>query len=73
MLKCICSGFSLFILLITGSIAMVMSTRIKQELDEIPITAEALRITGIVLLVISTLGLLCKCGQHWHCGVYGTG
>ena len=55
MLKCICSFFCLFILLIAGSIAMVMSTRIKQQLDDFPITAEALRITGIVLLVICTL------------------
>ena len=68
MLKCICSGFSLFILLITGSIAMVMSTRIKQELDDFPITAEALRITGTVLLVIGTLGLPCKCVYHYLYG-----
>ena len=67
MLKCICSIFCLCFLLIAGSIAMVMSTRIKQQLDDFPITAEALRITGIVLLMISTLGLLCKCGQHWNC------
>ena len=67
MLKCICSGFCLFVLLVAGSTAMVMSARTKQELDDFPITAEALRITGIVLLVISTLGLLCKWGQHCQC------
>ena len=64
MLKCICSFFCLFILLIAGSIAMVMSTRIKQQLDDLPITAEALRITGTVFVVISLLGLLCRCGYH---------
>ena len=64
MLKCICSFSCLFILLIAGSIAMVMSTRIKQQLDDFPITAEALRITGTVFVVIGTLGLLCRCGYH---------
>ena len=47
---------------------MVMSTRIKQELDDFPITAEALRITGTVLLVIGTLGLPCKCVYHYLYG-----
>ena len=48
---------------------MIMSERIKQE-DDFPITAEALRITGIVLLVIFTLGLMCKCNEAWRCGQY---
>ena len=72
MLKCICSGFCLFVLLIAGSIAMVMSTQIKQQLDDFPITAEALRITGTVLVVIGTLGLPCKCVYHWLYGCEST-
>ena len=68
MLKCICSIFCLCFLLIAGSIAMVMSTQIKLERDDFPITAEALRITGTVFLVIGTLGLPCKCVYHWLYG-----
>jgi hypothetical protein len=68
MLKCICSIFCLCFLLIAGSIAMVMSTRIKLERDDFPITAEALRIAGTVFLVIGTLGLPCKCVYHWLYG-----
>ena len=47
---------------------MVMSTRIKQQLDDFPITAEALRITGTVFVVIGTLGLPCKCVYHYAVG-----
>ena len=46
---------------------MIMSERIKQE-DDFPITAEALRITGTVFLVIGTLGLPCKCVYHYAVG-----
>ena len=45
---------------------MIMSESIKQE--DFEVTAEALRITGTVFLVISTLGLPCKCVYHWLYG-----